>query len=77
MSNLERYDHAFLTAFSLEAIPEGLKVGVPPAWDSVGHMLLVSELEDVFDILLDPEDIIAFKTYENGKDILNKHGVEL
>ena len=41
-------------------------------WDSVGHMTLISALEDAFDIMLESDDIISFKTYEQGLEILSK-----
>ena len=42
------------------------------AWDSVGHMSLIAELEDAFDIMMDTDDIIDFSSYEKGKEILAK-----
>ena len=45
-------------------------------WDSVGHMRLMTEIEGVFGIMLDTEDIVGFSSYETGKEILRKHGVE-
>jgi acyl carrier protein len=46
-------------------------------WDSVGHMTLVATLEEVFDIMLDTDDIIDFSSYEKGKEIMKKYDVEL
>lgn len=40
-------------------------------WDSVGHMELVSEIEDVFDIEMETDDIIDFDSFEKGIEILN------
>ena len=45
-------------------------------WDSVGHMSLVAALEDEFDIMIDTDDIIDLSSYEKGKEILAKYGVE-
>ena len=45
-------------------------------WDSVGHMSLVAALEDEFDIMIDTDDIIDLSSYEKGKEILVKYGVE-
>ena len=45
-------------------------------WDSIGHMSLMSALEDAFDISLDTEDIVDFSSYEKGKEILKKYGVK-
>ncbi|OOB80293.1 MAG: acyl carrier protein [Epulopiscium sp. Nuni2H_MBin003] len=48
-----------------------------PAWDSVGHMTLIAEIESEFDVMLDTEEIIDFNSFEKGKEILsNNYGVE-
>ena len=47
-----------------------------PEWDSVGHMTLVSQLEDTFDIMMETDDIIDFESYEKGLDILKKYHVD-
>ena len=46
-------------------------------WDSVGHMGLMSELEDTFDITLEMDDIIDFSSYTKGIETLEKYGVKL
>lgn len=45
-------------------------------WDSVGHMRLMAEIEGAFGVMLDTEDIVGFSSYETGKAILGKYGVE-
>ena len=79
MSNLEKYTQVFVDTF--EVTPEqvaGLKYQDIEAWDSVGHMGLISALEDAFDIMMDTDDIIDFNSFEKGKEILAKeeYGVE-
>ena len=46
-----------------------------PEWDSVAHMQLIGEIEDVFDIMLDTEDVIAMSSYLVAKEILVKYEV--
>ncbi len=46
-------------------------------WDSIGHMELMARLEGTFNIMLDAEDILAFSSFEKGKEILRKSSVEL
>ena len=36
-----------------------------PAWDSMGQLNLVAELEDAFDISLEPEEIGEMKSFED------------
>ena len=45
-------------------------------WDSIGHMTLVSELEEAFNVTFDTDDIVDFSSYEKGKKILSKLGVK-
>jgi len=73
MSNLEKYNQAFMNAFEItEEQLVGLKYQDIGAWDSVGHMQLIAELEDAFDIMMDTDDIIELSSYEKGKELLGK-----
>ena len=74
MSNLEKYTQAFIDSFEISADEtKELKYQDIKAWDSVGHMSLVSAIEDAFDIMMDTDDIIDFSSFEKGKDILAKN----
>ena len=79
MTNLEKYNNAFMETFNIteDQLP-GLKYQDIAAWDSVGHMSLVAALEDAFDIMMDTDDIIDLSSYEKGKEILAKddYGVD-
>ena len=78
MTNLEKYNNAFLNAFQIEADQlSGLEYQGITAWDSVGHMQLIAELEDAFDIMMDTDDIIDLSSYEKGKEIMAKYKVVL
>lgn len=78
MSNLEKYNAAFIEAFGCEeGILEELKYQSIDEWDSVGHMTLVGELEDAFDIEMETDDIVDFSDYKKGIMILEKYGVEI
>lgn len=73
MTNLEKYNKAFIEALGVtEAQLPGLQYQGIEAWDSVGHMTLVSTLENAFDIMLDTIDVIGLSSYEEGKKILAK-----
>lgn len=78
MSNLEKYNKAFMNSFEItDDKLAGLKYQDIPSWDSVGHMSLVAALEDAFDIMMDTDDIIDLSSYEKGKEILKKYNVEI
>lgn len=76
MTNLEKYNEAFKVSFTIqdEAL-SALAYQSVPAWDSVGHMQLIAELEEAFNIMFDTEDIIDFSSYEKGKGLLAKYQV--
>lgn len=42
-------------------------------WDSVGHVNLMNAVEEAFDISLDPDDIMDFKSFTEGLKILEKY----
>ena len=76
MRNREKYNNAFIE--SLDVTVEqlaGLKYQDVPTWDSVGHMGLISELEDAFDIQMETDDIVDFNSYEKGIELLAKYDV--
>ena len=74
MTNLEKYTQAFAEAFEISPNEtKGLKYQDIKAWDSVGHMGLVANIEDAFDIMMETEDIIDLSSYEKGKEILEKN----
>lgn len=79
MTNKEKYIKAFVAALELneEQIREGLSYQGVENWDSVGHMGLVAELEETFNIMMDTDDIIDFSSYEKGIEILKKYGIEI
>lgn len=78
MTNLEKYNNVFIEATNVEESElAGLAYRSVASWDSVGHMGLMAMLEDVFNIMLDTDDIIDFSSYEKGKEIMNKYGVEI
>jgi acyl carrier protein len=41
-------------------------------WNSLAHITLVSALEGEFDIMLDPDDILAMSSYDKAVDIVRK-----
>ncbi len=48
-----------------------------PQWDSVGHMALVAEIENTFNVTLDTDDIIGMSDFAKTIEILRKHGAAL
>lgn len=76
MSNREKYNNAFIESLDVEeAQLADLKYQDVPTWDSVGHMGLISEIEDAFDIQMETDDIVDFGSYEKGVELLKKYNV--
>ena len=78
MEQISKYNQCFMEIVGVteDQLP-GLAYQATAGWDSVGHMQLMTQLEDVFGIALEMEDILEFSSYEKGLDILRKYGVEL
>lgn len=71
MSNLEKYIVIFTKLFEIdEATARELHYQDIEAWDSVGHMSLISEIEEVFGVDMEVDDIINFESFEVGMKIL-------
>lgn len=77
MTNIEKYKKSFLESLSIEkdVFNENLKYNDIPEWDSIGHMTLMSSLEDVFKITLETDDIVDFSSYKKGLEILKKYNL--
>ncbi len=78
MTNLEKYDKIFMDEFkkSQEEV-KTLRYRADPNWDSMGHMNLIGDLEETFGITMSTPDMLAFSSYEKGKDIMKKYGIEI
>lgn len=63
MNNKERVFKAISIALEVkeEVLSEDTAIGDFPNWDSMGHLIIISELEKEFDIKFDPEDMMEFE----------------
>ena len=79
MTNKEKYEMIFMDSFSIDKtkLNEELVYESVPDWDSVGHMGLIAELEESFEIEMETDDIIDFSSFEKGKEILKKYNVKI
>lgn len=79
MTNIEKLNHIFCDVFSVEetVLNSEFDNKSVDGWDSVHQLSLTSSVEDVFDIMLDAEDILEFTSYNNAKTILAKYDIEL
>jgi acyl carrier protein len=77
MNKKEIYDNAFLTTFNISEVQLTDLKYQDADWDSVGHMSLMTMLEDEFGIEMNADDIIDFSSYQKGKEIMANYGIEL
>ena len=79
MENLEKYNNAFVQVFGakVEYLNDNFGKETVEEWDSVHQLGLIAELEEAFDIMFDPEDIMEMTSYAKGKELLKKYEVEL
>ena len=75
----KKYQDIFIKSLSLnsEKFNENIKYNEVPEWDSIGHMTLISGLEDGFNISLETDDIVDFSSFKKGMEILNKYKVNI
>lgn len=79
MTNIEKINEIFCEVFEVEAsvLDASFDNKSVEGWDSVRQLTLTATIEDTFDIMLDPEDIIGCNSYESVKQILAKYEIEL
>ena len=79
MENLEKYNNAFVQVFGakVENLNDSYGKDTVDEWDSVHQLGLIAELEEAFDIMFDPEDIMDLTSYAKGKELLLKYDVVL
>ena len=77
MKNIEKYKKIFIESLSVDNQNiENLKYNEIPEWDSIGHMTLMSGLEETFNISLETDDIVDFSSFKKGIEILKKYKVD-
>ena len=75
MNIKKKYIEIFIKSLSINKkdFREDLKFGESSKWDSIGHMTLISTLEDTFNISIQAEDVIEFNSFKKGLKILKKY----
>jgi len=77
MTNTEKLIKVFVFALDIsEAEAKNAVFKETQQWDSVGHVNLMNAIEEEFDVSLEPDDILDFKSFAMGQEILGKYGVE-
>jgi acyl carrier protein len=78
MNNHEKLKKSFAEALNLdvENITDDLAYQSIPEWDSISHMILISQIEEDFDLSLETDDVIEMSSVKKATDILAKYDVK-
>ena len=78
MDNKKKYEKIFIKALSVDKskFTEKIEYNEIPEWDSIGHMTLISELEEGFKITIETDDIIDLRKKKKGIEILKKYKIK-
>ena len=79
MSNKQKYQDIFIKSLSIDGkqFNKNLKYNEIPEWDSIGHMTLISGLEEGFSISVETDDVVDFSSFKKGIEILKKYNINL
>ncbi|WP_455586897.1 acyl carrier protein [Bacteroides sp.] len=79
MTNIEKYNTAFIEVFGVagEVLNESFSKENVEGWDSVHQLNIISILEEFFDIMFEPEEIMELTSYGKGIEILNRYDIDL
>lgn len=79
MNNKQKLDSIFIECLGINEsqLNDDLSVMSVECWDSIMQMRLVSEIEDAFGVMFDPEDIIELTSYKSTFLILRKLGIQI
>ncbi len=77
MNNNQKLTNSFSQALNISAnqISDDLTYQSIPEWDSITHMILISQLEDDFGVSIETDDVIDMNSVAKAQEILTKYGV--
>jgi hypothetical protein len=75
----QKYNNAFMEVFGVneDVLNDSFSKDNVKEWDSVHQLNIVALLEEAFDVMFEPEDIMGLSSYQTGKEILRKYGVNI
>ena len=77
MDNSEKLFNSFAEALGIDvsSVSDGLEYQSIPEWDSISHMILISQLEEDFEVSIDTDDVIDMSSVAKAKEILSKYNI--
>ena len=79
MNNQEKLSSVITGILGVDAkeLQDHKKVGDIPNWDSFNNLQIIAAVEDAFNVHFTTDEILAATHYQDVKDLLRKHGVQL
>lgn len=77
-NNTEKLKETFAESLGIEIqdVSDKLVYQGITEWDSISHMILISSLEDAFDVSIETTDVIDLSSFQKAKEILIKYNVK-
>lgn len=77
MENNSKLLQSFSQALNveIEKVTDDLSYQSIPEWDSISHMVLISQLEDDFGVSIDTDDVIDLSSVSKAREIISKLGI--
>lgn len=71
----EKLRNVFVRALGIdvELVTDSLAYQSIPQWDSITHMILISEIETEFEISIKTDDVIDLSSFAKANEIVNKY----
>ncbi len=71
----EKLKNAFVRALGIDVnlVTDSLAYQSIPQWDSITHMILISEIETEFEISIKTDDVIDLSSFAKALEIVNKY----
>lgn len=79
MKTTKNLHEVIATALSVpvEAVSDSLEYQSIPEWDSMSHLVLVTELENAFKVSIETQDVLEMGSVASVREILKKYGAEV
>ncbi len=73
MNNLDKMKEAFANGLGIDVskVDNSLKYQGIEEWDSISHMMLISELEEMFDIEFETDEVIDMSSFKKAQEIIS------
>lgn len=75
MTNEQKLKDSFVRVLDLDPsqVNDDLKYQGVPQWDSIAHMDLIDDLENVFGVSFETEQILGMSSYARAREILQQN----